>query len=159
MIVGLHHVAIGVPDFEAALSFYCEAFGLEIVQRSEFSGENPLVERAIGVRQPGARMAMLRAANAHIELWQYTEPEPRDRRSDPNDYGYPHVAFEVQDIEAEHARLTAAGMTFVGPPVDFGESSAVYGRDPWGNVIEIYELRNPTSARLSNTPMAIEGAT
>ena len=66
---------------------------------------------------------------------------------------YPHFALEVTDIEQEHQRLTEHGMTFVGPPVDFGDAKAVYGRDPWGNVIEIYQIDNPERARLDNTPM------
>ena len=39
-------------------------------------------------------------------------------------------------------------MQFVGPPVEFGTSAAVYGRDPFGNVIEIYEIRDPDIAQL-----------
>jgi glyoxylase I family protein len=153
MIVGIHHVAIGVPDIEAGLDFYCSVLGFEQVERTSFSGENPLVEAAIGLEKPSAHMAMLRGGNAYIELWQYEAPTPEDLRSRPCDYGYPHFALEVKDIEAEHARLTAAGMRFVGAPVDFGGSSAVYGEDPFGNIIEIYEISNPERARLDNTPL------
>ena len=153
MIVGIHHVAIGVPDFEKGLAFYRDVLGFEQVQASEFSGHNPPVEGAIGIKRPAARMAMLRGGNAYIELWQYTEPQPRDLQADPPDYGYPHFALEVKDIEAEHARLSANGMQFVGPPVDFGGSAAVYGRDPFGNVIEIYEISDPSVARIDNTPL------
>lgn len=39
-------------------------------------------------------------------------------------------------------------MTFVGEPVDFGSSSAIYGKDPFGNVIELYEIRSPDIAQL-----------
>jgi len=153
MIVGIHHIAIGVPDFDAGISFYRDVLGFEEVWRSEFSGSAPLVEAAIGLKEPRAKAAMLRGGNAHIELWQYTEPAPADLRSRPNDYGYPHFALEVEDIDAEHARLSAAGMTFVGPPVDFGDSAAVYGKDPFGNIIEIYEIRDPEQAKLANTPL------
>jgi len=153
MIIGIHHIAIGIPDLDAALSFYRDTLGFEEVQRAEFSDPVPLVEAAIGLSGPKAKMAMLRGGNAHIELWQYTQPPPADLRSQPNDYGYPHFALEVEDIYAEHARLSAAGMTFVGPPVDFGDSSAVYGKDPFGNIIEIYEIRDPQQAKLANTPL------
>ena len=44
-------------------------------------------------------------------------------------------------------------MEFVGPPVDLGDSAAVYGRDPFGNVVEIYEIRDPERARIDNTPL------
>ena len=39
-------------------------------------------------------------------------------------------------------------MTFVGEPVELGGSAAVYGEDPFGNVIEIYEIRDPNIAQL-----------
>ncbi|MFK7913015.1 MAG: VOC family protein [Pseudomonadales bacterium] len=148
MIVGIHHVAIGVPDFEQGLKFYTEAFGFEVVQRSDWDRDFEQGDAAIGLKQTAAHMAMLKAPNAFIELWQYTNPPPADKRQAPNDYGYPHFALQVEDIEAEHARLTEAGMTFVGPVQNFGDSSAVYGADPFGNVIEIYEIRNADTAQL-----------
>ena len=74
MIVGIHHVAIGVPDFDAGLKFYTEVLGFEQVEQSAFSGPNPKVEAAIGLTEPTAKMAMLRGGNAHIELWQYEQP-------------------------------------------------------------------------------------
>lgn len=153
MIVGIHHIAIGVPDLEAGLAFYRDTLGFEQVERTSFSGSRPEIEAAIGIRKPTASMAMLRGGNAYIELWQYEQPTPRDRTANPPDLGYPHFALEVKDIRAEHARLTAAGMTFVGEPVDFGESAAIYGRDPFGNVVELYEIRTPKRARLDNTPL------
>ena len=158
MILGIHHIAIGVPDFEKGLAFYTEVLGFEQVESSSFSGPNPGVEAAIGIKEPTAKMAMLRGGNAYIELWQYESPNPRDLVADPPDYGYPHFALQVTDIHAEHARLSEGGMTFVGPPADFGASAAVYGRDPFGNVIEIYEIRDPERAQLSNTPL-IHGGT
>ena len=45
-------------------------------------------------------------------------------------------------------RLTAVGMVFVGPAQNFGDISAVYGRDPFGNVIEVYEIRDPNRPQL-----------
>lgn len=150
MIVGIHHVAIGTPDLDAALRFYRDGLGFEVVQESEWHRDNPRADRAVGLRQASARMAMLKAPNAFIELWEYREPKPRNLVSDPNDLGYPHMALQVDDIQAEYARLKALGMEFVADaPVDFGAASAVYGRDPFGNVIEIYEIRDAAIAQLS----------
>jgi len=128
MIVGLHHVALGVPDLDDGIAFYTEHFGFELGS--------------------AARGAMLKTSNAFVELWQYEEPAPVERCADPNDRGYVHICLQVRDIEVEHKRLTEAGMTFVGPPVDFGTSSAIYGRDPFGNVVELYELRKAEQAQL-----------
>lgn len=149
MIVGLHHVAIGVNDFDKALTFYTEALGFEEVQQSEFSNDET-AERAIGLDGIKAKMAMLKAPNAFVELWQYSQPEPRDLRSRPCDYGYPHFALQVDDIQAEYDRLSAHGMEFVGDVVHFGEdASAIYGRDPCGNIIELYEIKNKELAQLA----------
>ncbi|MFK8050817.1 MAG: VOC family protein [Halioglobus sp.] len=149
MIVGLHHVAIGVNDFDKALKFYTEALGFEVVQRSDFDND-PMANRAIGLDAVKAKMAMLKTPNAFVELWQYNNPEPQDLRSRPCDYGYPHIALQVDDIQAEYDRLSDLGMEFVGEVVHFGEdASAIYGRDPSGNVIELYEIKTAEIAQLS----------
>ncbi len=140
MIKGVHHVAIHVPDFEAGLRFYTEVLGMEVQFRSVLDGHNERADRAVGLTGVRAEFAMLKAWNLHVELWQYANPEPENRISRPCDYGYPHLALEIEDIESEYARLTAAGMQFVGPPVDLGRgAAAVYGEDPFGNIIELYE--------------------
>ncbi|MFK8020435.1 MAG: VOC family protein [Pseudomonadales bacterium] len=149
MIVGMHHVAIGVNDFDMALKFYTEALGFEIVQQSEFD-DDAYANNAIGLKAIKAKMAMLKAPNAFIELWQYSNPEPKDLRSRPCDHGYPHIALQVDDIQMEYDRLKTHGMEFVGEVVHFGDSaSAIYGRDPCGNVIELYEIKTEDMAQLS----------
>ena len=154
MIIGLHHVAVSVPALEDGLAFYRDALGFEQVERTDINGDIPLIEETIGLANPEARMAMLRCGNAHIELWEYTSPPPEDRTARANDHGFSHLAFQVRGIDDEHARLATAGATFVGPPVNFGKISAIYGTDPFGNVIELYEIRDPDRAQINNTPLA-----
>lgn len=139
MIKGVHHIAIGVPDIEAGLAFYRDALGFEVDWRSDVSADNKKAGAAVGIPSFEAKMAMLKGPNICLELWQYQKPKPRDMRSDPSDLGYPHMALSVEDIDAEYDRLAAAGMTFVGPPVDLGSQKAIYGRDPFGNIIELLE--------------------
>ena len=140
MIHGLHHVALGVrPDeFDAALAFYTGTLGgdLEFSSRLE---NRPDADAVIGLDGVAARVAMVRLGGARVEIWAYEDPGFEDRRSPANALGYPHIALEVSDIDVEHLRLTAAGMTFVGPPVQVGPARAVYGRDPFGNLIELYQ--------------------
>jgi catechol 2,3-dioxygenase-like lactoylglutathione lyase family enzyme len=148
MIVGLHHVAIGVDDFDKALTFYTEALGFEVVQQSDFDNDAN-ANLAIGLDGIKAKMAMLKAPNAFVELWQYSQPAPKDLRSRPCDYGYPHIALQVDDIQAEYDRLKTHGMEFVGEVVHFSDdASAIYGRDPSGNIIELYEIKSKEIAQL-----------
>jgi glyoxylase I family protein len=145
MIVGLHHVAVSVPDIEAATRFYCDVLGF----RPAFTGgwdDKPVNDRVIGIDRTAAKVTMLRAANAYVELWEYRNPvpAPQDAAYSPADHGYAHIGLQVTDIHAEFDRLRDAGMTFHGPPVALGGgSAAIYGRDPWGNIIELYEIVGP----------------
>jgi catechol 2,3-dioxygenase-like lactoylglutathione lyase family enzyme len=53
--------------------------------------------------------------------------------------GIPVAAFEVDDIKAEAARLTAHGVAFTRPPTPAGPVViAVFG-DTCGNLIQIYQ--------------------
>lgn len=139
VILGLHHVAVCVPDLDAGVAFYAHVLGGEIVFQSNLV-DRPDVDSVIGIDRVNARVAMIRLGAANVELWEYRHPAPDDLRSPANALGYPHIALRVRDIHDEHRRLTDSGMTFVGPPVDLGRSLAVYGRDPFGNLIELYEL-------------------
>lgn len=148
MIKGIHHIAVGVSDFDKGIAFYRDVLGFEPVMEAEFEGDSPLVDQVVGLEGIAARVAMLKAPNMFVELWQYNNPESEDRRSRPNDLGYPHFALQVEDIDAEYRRLTESGVNFVNQPVDFGTTSAVYGTDPFGNLIEIYEIRDSETAQL-----------
>lgn len=148
MIVGMHHVAVCVNDFKTALNFYTQALGFEVVQQSDFDNDD-MANRAIGLDAVTAQMAMLKTPNAFLELWQYHYPEPKDLRARTCDYGYAPIALQVKDIQFEYDRLKDFGMKFVGDVVHFGEdASAIYGRDPSGNVIELYEIKTTNMARL-----------
>ena len=58
MIVGLHHVAIGVDDIDKALKFYTEGLGFEVVQQGDLDNDSS-ANRAIGLDAIQAKMAML----------------------------------------------------------------------------------------------------
>ena len=148
MIVGLHHVAIGVDDFDKALTFYTKALGFEVVQQSDFDNDAN-ANLAIGLDGIKAKMAMLKTSNAFVEIWEYSSPQPEDLRSRPCDRGYPHLALQVDDIQSEFERLQEHGMEFVGEVVHFGDrAAAIYGRDPCGNVVELYEIKSAEIAQL-----------
>ena len=47
-------------------------------------------------------------------------------------------------------------MEFVGDIVHFDEkSSAIYGRDPCGNLIEIYEIKNSETPQLDRNKLGL----
>ena len=119
MIVGLHHVGLSVPDLEEAKTFYKDVLGFTEVFDNSWDGDRPEADQAIGLEKTSAKMQMLRAGNACIELWEYSNPFPasKDPNYSPANHGWAHIALQVTDIFYEYERLTKAGMTFHRPPI------------------------------------------
>jgi catechol 2,3-dioxygenase-like lactoylglutathione lyase family enzyme len=165
MIRGIHHVAISTPDLDRLAAFYTDVVGFVPVMSTSWS-DRPLVDRMIGLDGSAARQVMLRAGNAYLELFQYESPagRPADPTRSPSDHGYTHFCLDVTDIDAEHARLSAAGMTFHSSPPTVEEMGharlrAIYGRDPDGNIVELQEvLDDAVPFALEHTPMITNGA-
>jgi catechol 2,3-dioxygenase-like lactoylglutathione lyase family enzyme len=142
MILGIHHIALSVPDMRKAIGFYCGVLGFTELWTQDYEGAAAEADAIVGLKAISATVKMLSAGQMSLELWEYRHPRPGPRNPgySPADHGIAHFCLEVRDIAAEYARLSAAGMRFVGPPVEIDGSSAVYGRDPFGNIIEIYEI-------------------
>jgi catechol 2,3-dioxygenase-like lactoylglutathione lyase family enzyme len=51
--------------------------------------------------------------------------------------GIPATSFGVEDIRAEHARLSALGVSFTQPPVSMGPVTTAVFDDTCGNLIQI----------------------
>lgn len=51
--------------------------------------------------------------------------------------GIPYTSFAVEDVHAEHARLSAAGVRFTRPPTAMGPVTTAVFDDTCGNLIRI----------------------
>ncbi|KAA6461958.1 VOC family protein [Acidobacteria bacterium AB60] len=51
--------------------------------------------------------------------------------------GIPFTSFAVEDVQAEYARLSAAGVQFTQPPVAMGPVTTAVLDDTCGNLIQI----------------------
>ena len=139
----IHHVAISTPDLERSLAFYRDLLGFEVVFGGEWQPGTAAADVITGLKDSSARQVLLKGRNAYMELFEYHAPVPRP--GDPDrpvcDHGITHLCIDVEDLDAEYARLSEAGMPFHGPPQDLGGGvRTIYGRDPDGNVVEIQEL-------------------
>ena len=142
MILGLHHASITTPDLDRLSAFYRGLLGFEVVLETAWESGNTTADRIFGLNDTAVRMVMLRTANACLELFEFAHPigKPVDPYRPVCDQGITHICLAVRDIDAEHARLSAAGMAFHSPPQDApGLCRAVYGRDPDGNIVELVE--------------------
>ena len=146
MIRGIHHTAISTGNLERALAFYRDLLGLDQVSDGGWPAGLEIADKITGLKDSSARLVMLTAGNAMIEIFEYQSPPPK--QGDPNrpvcDHGITHICLNVTDIDAEYERLKAAGMVFHCPPQDLGPASRVtYGRDPDGNVLELLQEVQP----------------
>jgi catechol 2,3-dioxygenase-like lactoylglutathione lyase family enzyme len=151
MIVGVHHVAINVRDFDRMSLFYREAFGF-VPCREEFNWSGlPVIDHMIDVADSAARSVMLKAGNCYIELFQYNAPEPESTRPlRPYDRGYTHLCVESNDMERDYEHLKRCGMDFTGREfLEMADVKAVYGYDPEGNIIEIQQCSSQSPQRMA----------
>ena len=117
---------IHVRDLEAAIAFYRRALGCTVADRHRYE-QTDLVYLSL----PGARFELELLSPAH---WPYGDaPEP----------GRSHLAFTVDDLDAEHARLTGLGIP-ADPIADYvangrHQTRYFYFCDPEGNQIEFLE--------------------
>ena len=142
MIRGIHHTAISTADLERSVRFYRDLLGFEEIFTSGWKRGAETADKITGLKNSAAQLVMLKAGNACIEIFEYSSPQakPGDPKRPACDHGITHLCLDVSDIEAEYARLKAAGMVFHCPPQNMGEVSATYGRDPDGNIVELLEV-------------------
>ena len=142
MIVGFHHPGIVVPDLERAKEFYSSALGFEYIRDFDWDrSESEHGVAVMGVADTAARCAIMKGPNCYLELFQYLSPEPKgdpmERRAcDP---GIAHIAFQVTNIQQVFERFKAAGGIVHNGPVKTGEGYSIYCRDPFGNIIDIFD--------------------
>jgi catechol 2,3-dioxygenase-like lactoylglutathione lyase family enzyme len=150
-IKGVHHIAISVPDLKKAKDFYIDILGLEIASEFNWKKGFEMADNVTGLKDSAADSLMLRAGNTHIEIFEFKSPTPATiENSRPVcDHGYTHFAFDVVGIDTIYDRLVQAGMNFHCPPKGDTEEMGMritYGRDPFGNVIELQEITESSSS-------------
>ena len=156
-VSGIHHLAISVPNLDEARAFYCGVLGFELAEAFEF-GPDDESERVTGVSGARAKVMMLRAGNVHVEVFEYGNAGVREQPpSRPVcDHGYTHFALEVDgDIDEVYEALGRAGVKWHSPLVgdlDNEGYRVTYGRDPFGNVIEIQKLSTTHPGHITQLP-------
>lgn len=117
---------IRVLDETRSVDFYAKAFGLEIAQRLDFDTFT---------------LVYLRNGEADFEI-ELTINKGRENGYELGD-GYGHIAFCVDDLDAEHARFSGLGLD-PGKIVEFNRDGSLFARfffvtDPDGYKIEVLQ--------------------
>ena len=144
-IVKCHHHGFTVSDVERSVDFYRDVPGLELVRVSE--RRNLLsYDQIIGHDNIVLHVAILRhpVNDFLLELCKYDHPAGQQRELDNIFVGASHLAFEVEDVDAQYRALVEAGFGAINPPVDVerdGEvvARAMYALDPDGFSVEMFQ--------------------
>ena len=154
-IRGVHHLGVSVPNLDAAKAFYVDKLGFELVDEDTLENSE-LLDSVTGLRDVSCRMMLLRLGNLHLEIFQFQSPRPSGERAgrSVNEYGYTHLALEVSDVQRAYAELKQAGVAWNFPPVEIAPGYwTTYGRDPFGNVLEIQQVSEIKNYSFSKLPL------
>ena len=103
MIGRLNHVAIAVPDLEAAAAQYRDALGAEVGDPQD---EPEHGVRVIFVSLPNTKIELLHPLGEDSPIRGFLDKNPSG--------GIHHVCYEVEDIVAARDRLTRNGARVLG---------------------------------------------
>ncbi len=115
MITGVASASVWSEDLNHLLPFYRDTLGLKVAIESErfvLLGE-----------QDGPSLGL----GSHSEV--------KGKTSDPHRH---MVGLTSNDLDADYARLKAAGVEFIEPPTDYGGLRIATLKDPEGNLIQLF---------------------
>ena len=124
MRIGL--TSVYVDDQREALAFYTEVLGFTMCRDIPLGHDSWLT--VVSPESPDGPELLLEPSG-HRAVKPYRDALVED--------GIPFTQFAVDDVEAEHARLTAKGVVFTQPPTDFGTVVVAVFDDTCGNLIQL----------------------
>jgi catechol 2,3-dioxygenase-like lactoylglutathione lyase family enzyme len=138
MIRNFDHITIVVRDVEAAKRFFT-LLGFKENKSVVISGK--VMEEYMGVKDIEADHVTLAIENPHteVQLLHYRHPDAIVDAdiSRLNKLGFNHICFAVDDLEAEVAKLSAAGVRLRNKIMDFHGRKLVFLSGPEDITIEL----------------------
>lgn len=129
MTIRIHLTSVFVDDQEQARRFYTDVLGFELRQDMPLgNGDRWLT---VGAPDQDGVELLLEPAS-HPAVAPYRDSVTAD--------GIPLASFAVDDVESEHERLTAAGVTFTQPPTTMGPVTIAVLDDTCGNLIQLVSM-------------------
>ncbi|MFE6228990.1 MULTISPECIES: VOC family protein [unclassified Streptomyces] len=122
--------SVFVDDQDKALRFYTDVLGFVLKHDVPIGAD-----RWITVVSPEALdgTELVLEPSGHPAVPPYKQALVAD--------GIPATSFAVDDVRAEHTRLTALGVRFTQPPVEMGPVTTAVLDDTCGNLIQLAEYK------------------
>ncbi len=103
MIGHLNHVAIAVPDLEAAAAQYCETLGAKVNPPQDEPDHGVTV---VFIELPNTKIELLCPLGENSPIQGFLDKNPSG--------GIHHICYEVEDIIAARDKLQATGVRVLG---------------------------------------------
>jgi catechol 2,3-dioxygenase-like lactoylglutathione lyase family enzyme len=142
MLKYFDHVTIVVRDVEKAKKFFA-LLGFKETKVALISGK--VMDDYMGVAGVEADHITLELENVRprteVQLLHYRHPAPLPDPSIDhlNKLGFNHICFAVDDLDAEVAKLKAAGVELRNQVMDFHSRKLVFVRGPEDITVELAE--------------------
>lgn len=120
-----------VDDQAKAERFYTETLGF-VKKHDVPLSENSRWLTVVGRNEPDSTELLLEP-DGHPAAKQFKAAMIED--------GIPMAQFGVDDVEAEHKRLSEAGVRFTMPPTDVGPVVVAVLDDTCGNLIQLAQMK------------------
>ncbi len=147
------HSAICVPDVQAAVDWYRDVLGLDVLS-PPYRMDGEQIEHDMGELVPSpvvvtAAIVGFGRDDRVLELIEYPEADvgtgPPDRPS-VTQVGLTHVGMVCDDVRATRALLESRGVEFLTTGIaDVAGLKTTWCHDPWGTVIILMEKRTPSN--------------
>lgn len=142
MITAIRHTGLVVANLEAALGFWRDLLGFQLVKQMDESGLH--IDAMMGLEDVLVTTVKLAAPDGKlIELLHFkSHPDRPAWTGTPYSTGFTHIAMTVTDLDAVCRTLAAAGVTFFAPPQlsPDGNVKVTYCRGPEGVLLELVEV-------------------
>jgi methylmalonyl-CoA/ethylmalonyl-CoA epimerase len=137
LFTAIDHVGVAVPDLDAAIAFYRDAFGMQLVHE-EVNEEQGVREAMMAVGSSGSCVQLLAPLSPESTIAKFLD------RSGP---GIQQVAYRVDDVEAVATTLRDRGLRLLYDAPKRGTAGSrvnfVHPKDAGGVLVELVE---PASA-------------
>ena len=139
MILGIDHAALAVKDMSLALAFYCDLIGFEMVMEADIPPGIDGMNQAMDIDDASFKVCMIQMGSSRIELFEFNQSIESEQKRPVNKLGISHIALCSDCIEEDFDLMALNGVDFNSQLFGTAPSRFAYGRDPFGNVIELLE--------------------
>jgi methylmalonyl-CoA/ethylmalonyl-CoA epimerase len=133
LFTAIDHVGVAIPDLDAAIAFYRDTFGMELVHE-EVNTEQGVREAMMAVGSSGSCVQLLAPLTPESTIAKFL---------DRNGPGIQQVAYRVTDVDAVAATLRERGMRLLYDAPKRGTAGSrvnfVHPKDAGGVLVELVE--------------------